>query len=331
MRALELHSYDGPTGLRLIETADPVGDEDHAVLEVHAIGINFPDLLMTQGRYQLKPALPVIPGCEVAGVVRTAPAGSGWSPGDRASAFVWQGGYAELARVPLHALSPVPDGADLPTAAAMVVNYHTVHFGLDRRGRLQEGETLLVMGAAGGIGTAALQVGRGLGARVIAGVADDAQAQTATAAGAEEVLILREGFAAQVREMTGGRGADVVLDPLGDWLFDEAIRGLAPEGRILVVGFAAGGIPALKVNRLLLRNISAVGVAWGAFLDQDADLMADQGRSLNAMFEAGVLRPHIGGRYTFAEIPEALQLLQDGQIPGKAVVQVDGLDVGGEG
>lgn len=330
MRALELHTYDGPAGLHLIDAADPVGDEDHAVLEVHAIGINFPDLLMTQGRYQLKPELPVIPGCEVAGVVRTAPAGSAWSPGDRASAFIWQGGYAELARVPVRALSPVPDGADLTTAAAMVVNYHTVHFGLDRRGRLREGETLLVLGAAGGIGTAALQVGRGLGARVIAGVADDAQAVTATAAGAEEVLTLREGFSAQLREMTGGRGADVVLDPLGDWLFDEAIRGLAPEGRILVVGFAAGAIPALKVNRLLLRNIAAVGVAWGAFLDLDPDLMAHQGRSLNGMFQAGVVQPHIGGRYAFAEIPDALRMLQEGRIPGKAVAQVVGVEVGGE-
>lgn len=322
MRAFELHTYDGPDGLRLTDAPEPAGDGEHALLAVHAIGINFPDLLMTQGLYQLKPELPVIPGCEIAGVIRSAPAESEWKPGDRASAFVWHGGYAEHARVPLNALSRVPEGAEFSTAAAMVVNYHTVHFGLARRGRLQEGETLLVLGAAGGIGTAALQVGKGLGAKVIGGVADDAQGETAKAAGADELLVLREGFAAQLKDMTGGRGVDVVLDPLGDWIFDEAIRGLAPEGRILVIGFAAGGIPKLKVNRLLLRNVSAVGVAWGAFLDQDPNLMADQARSLNSMFRAGVLKPHIGGRYAFEEIPEALLRLKNGQIPGKAVVQV---------
>lgn len=330
MRALLLRSYDGPDGLHLAEVPEPTPDDYHVLLEVRAIGITFPDLLMTQGQYQHKPELPVVPGCEIAGVVRQAPKGSGWQTGDRASAFVWQGGYAELAQVPLNGIVRIPAGADFATAVAIMVNYHTVHFGLVRRGRLQRDETLLVLGAAGGIGTAGLQVGKGLGARVIGGVSGDAQGRIAEAAGADDVIVLREGFSRQLREMTDGRGVDVVLDPLGDWLFDEAIRGLAPEGRILVIGFAAGDIPTLRVNRLLLRNISAVGVAWGAFLDVDPALMEEQGRLLKEMYEAGIVRPHIGARYRFEEVPEALLHLKEGKIPGKAVAEVAAAEDGSQ-
>lgn len=294
------------------------------MLEVRAIGVNFPDLLFTQGRYQHRPELPVVPGCGIAGVVRDAPPGSGWSPGDRVAAFVWQGGFAELARAPLNTVARVPDGADFTTAAAMVVNYHTVHFGLHRRARLRQGETLLVLGAAGGIGTAALQVGRGLGARVIGGVRTQEQAATATSAGVDDIVMLTDGFSEQLRAMTGGRGVDVVLDPLGDWLFDEAVRALAPEGRILVVGFAAGGIPTLKVNRLLLRNASAVGVAFGAFLDVDPGLMAAQTAALHDLSARGLLHPQIGFRCGFDDLADALLRLQNGQIAGKGVVEVPG-------
>jgi NADPH:quinone reductase len=324
MRAFELHSYDGPAGLRAVETPAPTPDDEHVVLDVAAIGINFPDLLMTRGQYQYRPELPVVPGCEVAGTVRSAPAGSGWAPGDRAAAFVWQGSYAEQVAVPLHTVTRAPEGLDLAATAAMVVNYHTVHFALVRRARVAAGETVLVLGAGGGVGTAGLQVVRGLGARVVAGVATDEQETTARAAGTDEVVRLEEGFSEQLKELTGGRGVDVVLDPLGDWLFDEAVRGLAPEGRILVVGFAAGSIPTLKVNRLLLRNVSAVGVAFGAFLALDPELMAVQGDSLAEMVAAGVVAPHITERYGFDELPEALERLARGGLPGKAVVEVPG-------
>jgi NADPH2:quinone reductase len=292
------------------------------LLDVHAIGINFPDLLATQGLYQHKPEVPFTPGCEVAGVVRSAPEGSGWEPGQRVAAFLWQGGYAETASALPRALVAVPDGTSLSDAAAMIVNYHTVLFALERRGQVKQGEVVLVLGAAGGIGTAALQVAHGLGARAIGGVADEGQAETATAAGADDVIVLKEGFSKQMKELAGGRGVDAVLDPLGDWIFDESLRGLAPEGRILIIGFAAGGIPALKINRLLLRNASAVGVAWGAFLDIDPELMATQGARLNQMLAAGHLQPAIGARYEFEQIPEALDALKRGAIPGKAVVDL---------
>jgi NADPH2:quinone reductase len=302
MRAYELHRFDGPSALRLVDAPEPSPGDD-VLLDVHAIGINFPDLLATQGLHQHKPPLPYIPGCEIAGIVRAAPEASEWVPGQPAAAFLWQGGYAEVASVPAHSLVAVPYGTSLSTAAAMVVNYHTVLFGLDRRGHVSEGETVLVLGAAGGIGSAAIQVSHGLGARAIGGVANEEQRETALAAGADDVLVLEQGFSAAVRELTNGRGVDAVLDPLGDWLFDEALRALAPEGKIVIIGFAAGKIPELKVNRLLLRNASAVGVAWGAFLEIDGNYMGEAGRKVNRMMEAGAVDPPIGARYRFEELP----------------------------
>jgi NADPH:quinone reductase len=323
MHALELIAFEGPYALRPADAAEPRSDADGIVVDVRAIGINYPDLLMTQGSYQVKPPVPFVPGSEIAGVVREAPEGSGWTVGDRVAAFVWAGGYAERVYVPLNAVFPLPDDMDFRTGAATIINYHTVHFALSRRGALRAGESLLVLGAGGGIGSAAVQVGKGLGARVIGGVANEAQVEAAREAGADEVLVLEKGFSAAVREMTGGRGVDVVLDPLGDWLFGEAVRALAPEGRILVVGFAAGAIPELKVNRLLLKNVSAVGVAWGAFLDIDEELMVRASRSIADMHSAGTLRPLIGQQFDFAGIPDALHQLSRGEIRGKAVVVLD--------
>lgn len=322
MKAFRLTSYDGPRSLVLDDVTEPAGDDGTATIDVRAIGVNFPDLLMTQGLYQLKPELPIVPGCEVAGVVRFAPPGSGWSAGDRVAAFIWQGGYAQVAPVPLGHLVAIPDAMGFDVAASLLVNHHTVYFGLSRRGRLRPGETLLVLGAAGGIGSAAVQVGKALGAHVIAGVAGDAQADVAFEAGADSVVPLDEGFATQVRGMTGGRGVDVVLDPLGDWLFLEGTRALAPEGRILIVGFAAGDIPTIRVNRLLLNNVSAVGVAWGASLALDGTVLTAGAEALNRMFEAGTIRPQIGGRFEFNEIPAALTRLRAGRIPGKGIVEV---------
>lgn len=323
MRALELIAFDGPDALRPAEVPEPRADADGIVVDVRAIGINYPDLLMTQGSYQVKPPVPFVPGSEIAGVVSDAPEGSGWNVGDRVAAFVWAGGYADRVYVPLNAVFPLPDDMDFRTGAATIINYHTVHFALARRGALRTGETLLVLGAAGGIGSAAVQVGKGLGAHVLAGVATEAQVEAAREAGADEVLVLEQGFSGRVREMTGGRGVDVVLDPLGDWLFGEAIRALAPEGRILVVGFAAGAIPEVRVNRLLLKNVSAVGVAWGAFLDIDQELMVRASRSIAAMYSAGALRPLVGQHFDFEGIPEALHQLSRGEIRGKAVVLLD--------
>lgn len=323
MRAFRLHEYTGPEGLARTDIPAPAPGAGELLLRVGAIGVNFPDLLLTKGQYQHKPPLPVVPGCEVAGTVLAAPAGSGWRPGDRAAAFVWQGGFAEQVTVPLDSVVRVPDTVSDEFAAATVVNYHTVLFALARRGGVTAGESVLVLGAAGGIGTAAVQVARGLGARVVAGVANAEQAGIAAAAGAAETLVLAPGFAAGLRDATGGRGVDVVLDPVGDWLFDEAVRALAPEGRLLVVGFAAGAIPQIRVNRLLLRNIGVLGVAFGAFLGLDPELMARQGAVLDRMVADGVVAPCIGARWSFEELPKALLALDRGEIRGKGVVLVD--------
>lgn len=320
MRAFQLTEYVGPSGLELVDLPAPEPGLLDVLVDVRAIGVNFPDLLMTKGQYQYRPDLPAVPGCEVAGEVARAPEGSGWTAGERVAAFVWHGGFAEQAVLPLSSLVRVPDGLDLASAAAMVVNYHTVHFALARRGRVQAGETVLVLGAGGGIGTAAVQVALGLGARVIAGVADQGQVATAEAAGASEVVVLEKGFSAALREMTDGRGVDAVLDPLGDWLFDEALRSLAPEGRILIIGFAAGEIPQVKVNRLLLRNAAVVGVAFGAFLEHDPDLMTQQARSLDRLVAEGFVSPQIGTRFAFEQLPEALGQLERGEIAGKGIV-----------
>lgn len=324
MRVLQLSEYIGPDGLAAADVDEPVRGGADLLVEVHAVGINFPDLLYTKGLYQHKPALPSVPGCEVAGVVLDAPPDSGFAAGDRVAAWVLEGGYADRVSIPVNTVARLPGTIDFATGAAMVVNYHTVHFGLARRGGLQAGESLLVMGAGGGIGSAAVQVGRGLGARVIAGVADESQRATATATGAEDVVVLGEGFSKEVRELTDGRGVDCVLDPLGDWLFVEATRSLAPEGRILIVGFAAGAIPEIRANRLLLRNIAAVGVAWGAFVAEVPGVVAAAAEDLNAMHAAGTVRPHISSRYAFSEIPEALRELEQGRIAGKAVATVRG-------
>ena len=322
MRALELQSFDGPDALAEREIAEPTGAADAAVIEVRAIGINYPDLLMTKGTYQLKPNLPFVPGCEVAGVLSSVPSGSSWNVGDRVATFVWTGGYASYVSAPLSSLIPLPDEMDFVTAAALIINYHTVHFALSRRGHVTEGETLLVLGAGGGIGSAGVQVGKGLGLHVIGGVANDSQVSAAYEAGADEVIVLSPNFSVELREMTEGRGIDVVLDPLGDWLFGESIRALAPEGRVLIIGFAAGEIPQLSINRLLLRNASAVGVAWGAFLDIDPTLMARASAQLSAMFAAGILKPLVGERFTFSQIPDALRRLSRGEIRGKGIVEI---------
>lgn len=322
MRAFELRQYGGPGGLALSDdVVPPRPSEDEVLVAVEAVGINFPDLLMTKGLYQVRPELPFVPGCEVAGTVEQAPSESGLRPGDRVAGFTWSGGYAERATVPLRSIAAIPPGLTPVQAAAIVVNYNTALFALQRRGRLEGGDQVLVMGAAGGIGTASIQIAKGLGAYVVAGVADEAQCEVALRAGADRAVVLMDGFAASVRAvLPDARGVDVVVDPLGDWLFGESLRTLGPEGRVVVLGFAAGEIPSITVNRLLHRNATVVGAGFGAFLDTDATLMGRQAETLGSLVAAGHVRPEIEGTYDFAELPDLLDRLDRGVIVGKAVV-----------
>lgn len=320
MRAFRLIDYRGPAALVLEDDVpEPVPGPGEVLIDIDAIGLNMPDLLMTRGQYQHRPQLPAVPGCEVAGTVLTAPAGASVGVGDRVGAFLWQGGYAARACAPLNALFVLPEGMSTMVGAAMMINYHTAYFALVRRGGLQPGERVLVLGAGGGIGSAAVQVAAAMGAEVIAGVADDDQARLVEHRDQVPVVVLAKGFAERVRALSGG-GVDVVVDPLGDWLFDESIRALRPEGRVLIIGFAAGAIPQLGTNRLLLRNASAVGVAWGAFLEADPSLVATAGAELSRMYADGLIDPPVGAEFAFDQIPVALEALATGQIPGKGVI-----------
>jgi NADPH:quinone reductase len=322
MRALLLSQTDGPDALEPTEMAAPEPQDGHLLIEVRAAGVSFPDLLLTRGEYQLKPEPPFVPGVESAGVVRWAPEGSGFAVGDRVMALTMFGGFAEVVSAALPMCFPIPDGLDYEQAGGFIMNYHTAHFALARRGRLTSGETLLVHGAAGGVGTAAVQVGKGLGARVLAVVSSEEKAAVATEAGAEELLQSGEDWLAGAKELTGGRGVDVVFDPVGGERLESSPRCMAPEGRLLVVGFAEGPIPSLAANRILLRNIDVVGINWGGFLPNDPALPAATHKALTAMVAAGDVKPVVGRSYPLEGAAEALADLDGRRARGKLVLSV---------
>jgi NADPH2:quinone reductase len=319
VQAVQIVRLDGPAAVETSEVPDPVVTDGQVLIEVHAAGVCYPDVLLTRGQYQLKPPVPFVPGAEVAGVVRSAPAGSGLSVGDRVAGFPGFGGFAELVTLAPDAVLPLPEGLSLVQAAALPMNYLTVQFALVRRGRLQSGETVLVHGAAGGVGTAAIQLAKALGARVIGVVSTDEKIAVAQAAGADHV-ILSEGFLATTRELTAGRGVDVVVDPVGGERFTDSLRALATEGRLLVIGFTGGEIPTVKVNRLLLNNISVTGVGWGAFAMPRPGFLQEQWRALEPHLAAGLLRPVIGATYPLAEAAAAIAALDQRQAAGKLVL-----------
>ena len=318
MRAQQISALTGPDALQPVDAAEP--DPAGAVLiEVAAAGVSFPDLLMSRGRYQTQPPLPFIPGVEVAGTVVSA-AGGEFAPGERVMAMTLVGGFAERVAAPPSLTVRVPDGLSFEQAGGFLMNYQTAHFALARRGRLRAGETLVVHGAAGGLGSALVQVGRGLGARVVAVVSSDAKAEVARAAGADDVVPTAGDWVAAVREHTGGRGADVIVDPVGGDRFDQSVRLLAPEGRLVVVGFTEGRIPTLQVNRILFRNVEVVGAAWGAFLAVDPSLFATTQEELNEMVARGVVAPIVGATFPLERAADALRLLDTREATGKVVL-----------
>lgn len=320
MRAQQISELSGPDALRLVDAAEP--DSAGAVLiQVAAAGVSFPDLLMSRGRYQTQPPLPFVPGVEVAGTVVEAGGGE-FAPGDRVMAMTLVGGFAERVSAAPALTVRLPEGLSFEQAGGFLMNYHTAYFALARRGRLGLGETLVVHGAAGGLGSAALQVGRGLGARVIAVVSTEAKAAVARAAGAAETVSSSGDWAAAIRELTGGRGADVVIDPVGGDRFDQSVRVLAPEGRLIVVGFTEGRIPTLQVNRILFRNIEVVGAAWGAFLAVEPQLFATTQDALNEMVGRGVVAPIVGATLPLERAADALRMLEHRDATGKIVLKL---------
>jgi NADPH2:quinone reductase len=320
MRAVQVVTLDGPAAVKVGEVPDQ-DPGDGVLVEVHAAGVTFPDVLLTRGLYQLRPDPPFVAGSEVAGVVRSAPPGSGFAPGDRVAAFPGIGGFAELVATSPGQVFPLPDEVSFADGAGIPMNYLTVHFGLVRRGRLQPGETVLVHGAGGGIGTAAIQLAKALGARVVAVVSSDAKGRVAREAGADDV-VPADGFLAAVKELTGGRGVDLVVDPVGGDRFTDSLRSLATEGRLLVIGFTGGEIPTVRVNRLLLNNIAVVGVGWGAFFIPRPGFVAGPWAELLPFLRDGVLRPPLAPVRPLEHAAEVLADMEERRAAGKLILAV---------
>ena len=321
MRAAQVTRLDGPDAVEVVDLPEP--DGDGVLIEVAAAGVCFPDVLLTRGRYQVTPDLPFVPGSEVAGLVRSAPVGSEFSPGDRVAAFPFLGGFAEVVEADPAAVFPLPDSVTFDQGAALPMNYLTCHFALRERGRLREGETVLVHGAAGGIGTAAVQLAAAWGARVVAVVSSPDKADVARAAGAHEV-VLAEGFRDAVAGLTGRRGVDVVVDPVGGDRFTDSLRSLAPGGRLLVIGFTAGSIPEVRVNRLLLGNLSVVGVGWGAWWTARGGpgpgFLRRQWDDLVPLLESGAVDPVIGEVRDLGDVVAALTAVDERRSTGKVLL-----------
>lgn len=319
MRAARVVELTGPAGVEVGEIDAPAADGESLLVDVRAAGVSFPELLQTRGEYQLKIDPPFTLGAELSGVVRDAPAGSGFAAGDRITALAPLGGaFAQLALVPPFTAFRLPDALDFAQGAGYCMNYHTAHFALARRAGLRAGETLLVHGAAGGTGTAAIQVGKGLGARVIGVVSTDEKAEVARRAGADEVVRSDGDW----RKQAGP--ANVIFDPVGGSRFDESVRALAPEGRLVVIGFTEGSIPTVAVNRLLFRNVSVVGAGWGHFAFERPEYLREVAAELDAMVAAGHVDPIVGRRYPLEGVREALEDLDGRRGLGKIVLDIDG-------
>jgi NADPH2:quinone reductase len=324
MRAVQISELTGPDALTVVDAPEPdaahmLTGTEGVVIDVEAAGVNFPDVLQTRGLYQMKPPTPFIPGAEVAGVVRSAPEGAGVAAGDRVAAVSLLGGMAEVAVAPDFLVFALPEELDMAQGAAMVFNYHTAYFSLKLRGRVEAGERVLVHGAAGGVGTATLQVAKGLGASTIAVVSSDEKERVAREAGADEVVRSDGEWLAQVKELGG---ADVVVDPVGGDRFTDSLRSLREGGRLVVVGFTGGAIPEVKVNRLLLNNLEVVGAGWGAYVMGKPAVNREIGAAIDGLVRDGSVRPIIGARFPLEDAAAAFRVIDERGALGKVVLEV---------
>jgi NADPH2:quinone reductase len=322
VRAVVVDRWMEPGELRVREVPEPRVEAGMLGVEVRAAGCNFFDILLIGGRYQVKPPFPFVPGGELAGVVREVGAGvEGFAVGDRVLAAVPLGGYAERAALPAAAARKMPAAMSFEEGAGFPIVYPTSWAGLVLRAGLRAGEVLLVHAAAGGVGLAAVQIGKALGAVVIATAGGAEKLEVARRAGADVTIdYSREDFVARVREVTGGRGADVIYDSVGGDVFDASLKCIAWSGRLLVIGFAGGRIPEVKVNRVLLKNIAIVGLHWGAYAMHEPARVGEAFEALFDLYEAGRIRPAIWRTYPLAELPAALAALGSRQTWGKVVV-----------
>jgi NADPH2:quinone reductase len=322
MRAVRVTRLDGPGAVEVVEVGEPV-DPAAVVVEVHAAGVVYPDALLSRGLYQYKPELPFTVGSELAGVVRSAPEGSGFAAGDRVAGLTGlAGAMAETVALAPQMVFRLPANVSFAAGAGLLFNDLTVHFALGRRGQLRAGETVLVHGAAGGIGTSALRLAGPMGAgRTIAVVSTEEKAAVARKAGATDVVLV-DNWRAEVKELTSGRGVDIVVDPVGGDRFTDSLRSLAPAGRVLVLGFTGGEIPTVKVNRLLLSNVDVRGVGWGAWWIGHPGLLAEQWAELEPLYANGAISAPEPVIYPFERAAEAIAALENRTALGKVVVQV---------
>jgi NADPH:quinone reductase len=322
MRALRCRAFGPLDNLAVEEVPSPRPGPGQILLDVKAASLNFPDVLMAQGLYQVKPPLPYSPGAEAAGMVLEVGAGvSGFRPGDRVIAIAGWGGFAEECAVDADRVSPLPAGMDFETGAAFLYTFGTALHALRDRARLEAGETLLVLGAAGGVGLAAVEIGRAMGARVLAAASSGDKLALCEQVGADlTVNYGSENLRDRVRELTGGRGADVVFDPVGGPYTEPALRATAWRGRLLVIGFAAGSIPRVPLNLALLQERSIVGVYWGESKRRDPDGHERNVRQLVDWFAEGLVRPVISEHVPLDGAADAMRRMANRQLKGKVVI-----------
>ena len=322
MRAIVVDRLMEPRDLRVAEIPPPPLRPGALEIEVRAAGCNFFDILMVQGKYQVKPAFPFVPGAEIAGVVRAVGDGvKGFAKGDRVLASAGLGGFAEIAVVPAAGVYRMPEGMSFAEGAALPIIYPTSYAALVFRAHLSAGETLLVHAAAGGVGIAAVQIGKALGARVIATAGGAEKLEIARSNGADETIdYTKEDFALRVKQLTNGRGADVIYDSVGGDTFDQSLKCIAWNGRLLVIGFAGGRIPEVKANRILLKNISIVGLHWGAHVQNEPARIPETFQALFELYRAGKIRPVIFKSYPLEEVSVALEALGSRKTWGKVIV-----------
>ena len=324
MRAVLCKQYGPPESLLFEEIPSPTAGPGEVVVSVKAASVNFPDVLIIQNKYQFKPPLPFTPGSELAGIVKAVGAGvSAFKPGDKVIAFTTYGAFAEEVKTEATRLLPLPDKMSFEAGAAFLLTYATSDHALRDRGALRPGETLMVLGAAGGVGVAAIEIGKALGARVIACASNEDKLAVCREHGADATInYAKEDLREQIKALTGGKGVDVVYDSVGGPYSEPAFRSLAWRGRLLVVGFAAGEIPKLPLNLALLKGASVVGVFWGDFVRREPKEFAASVRQLGQWYAEGKLRPHVSQTFPLEKAADALKLMAARQVKGKVVLTV---------
>ena len=332
MKAMLCREYGPPETLVLSEVPDPVPGPGQVIVQVKSCGVNFPDVLIIENKYQFKPALPFAPGAEIAGVVKSLGEGvTRVKVGDRVIASVGNGGMQEQVAVDQNRCIPMPDAMDFETGSALILTYGTSHYALKDRAKLKPGETLVVLGAAGGVGLAAVELGKAFGARVVAGASSQEKVDLAKRHGADDGFVYVSGklsrdqqkeFSEQIKAATGGKGADVLYDPMGGDYAEPAVRAMNWEGRYLVIGFTAG-IPSVPLNLTLLKSCDIQGVFWGAFTARDPKRNQEHLAEIMRWTVEGKIKPFISARFPLARAGEAIRMLADRKAQGKIVVTME--------